>query len=102
MMVEASARILKRFYLMQRELVLMQAGCLPGTDHWQSKLLLPECLWQDALVADTFRRRVLELRFPRREIGVGDDAPILQTRAAVPQCARRSGLDRGFAPGPQA
>ncbi len=77
LMVADSASILKRFYLIQRELVLMQAGWLPGTDHWQSKLLLPECLWQDALVAEEFRRRVLELRFPRREIIVGDDAPII-------------------------
>ncbi|MBI4786590.1 MAG: DUF455 family protein [Chloroflexi bacterium] len=78
LMVAESAGILKRFYLIQRELVLMQAGWLPGADHWQSKLLLPEVLWQDALVADEFRRRVLELRFPRREIVVGDDAPIVQ------------------------
>ena len=78
LMVAESASILKRFYLIQRELVLMQAGWMPGTDHWQSKLLLPEFLWQDALVAEEFRRRVLELRFPRREIIVGDDAPIIQ------------------------
>jgi uncharacterized ferritin-like protein (DUF455 family) len=78
LMVADSASILKRFYLIQRELVLMQAGWVPGTDHWQSKLLLPECLWQDALVAEEFRRRVLELRFPRREIIVGDDAPIIR------------------------
>jgi len=78
MMVADSASIIKRFYLIQRELVLMQAGWLPGTDHRQSKLFLPECLWQDALVAEEFRHRVLELRFPRREIIVGDDAPTIQ------------------------
>jgi hypothetical protein len=78
LMVADSAGILKRFYLIQRELVLMQAGWLPGTEHWHSKLLLPECLWQDALIADEFRRRVFELRFPHREILVGDDAPRLQ------------------------
>jgi hypothetical protein len=78
LMVADSASILKRFYLIQRELALMQAGWLPGTDHWQSKLLLPECLWQDALVAEELRRRVLELRFPRREIIEGNDASIVQ------------------------
>ncbi|HEX7587818.1 MAG TPA: hypothetical protein VF478_05840, partial [Anaerolineae bacterium] len=76
-MVAESAGILKRFYFIQRELVLMQAGWMPGTEHWESKILLPEFLWQDALVAEEFRRRVLELRFPRREVIVGDDAPIV-------------------------
>ena len=76
-MVAESAGILKRFYFIQRELVLMQAGWMPGTEHWQSKILLPEFLWQDALVAEEFRRRVLELRFPRREVIVGDDAPMV-------------------------
>lgn len=77
LMVEDSANILKRFYFVQRALVLMQAGWIPGTDHWHSKLLLPEFLWQDALVARELRQRVLELRYPERKILPGDDEPFL-------------------------
>jgi hypothetical protein len=77
LMVGTCATILKRFYFLQREMVLMQAGWMPGTEHWQSKLLLPEFLWQDALIARDLRERVLELRYPERRIVVGDDRPLL-------------------------
>ena len=82
LMVGESATILKRFYLIQRELVLMQAGWMPNTAHWERKLLLPEFLWQDALVARELRQRVLELRYPERNIDVGqDDVLIRMVRA---------------------
>lgn len=77
LMVTDSAGILKRLYLIQRELVLAQAGWMPGTAHWESKLLLPETLWQDALVARELRQRVLELRYPERTIDAGGDAPVI-------------------------
>lgn len=54
----------------------MQAGWLPGLEHWQSKLLLPEFLWQDALIAHQLRERVLELRYPEREIDASEDEPL--------------------------
>jgi uncharacterized ferritin-like protein (DUF455 family) len=76
-MVPEAARTLKRFYLLQRELVLMQAGWMPGSEHWQSKLLLPEFLWQDSLVGAQCRERVLELRYPEREIDTSEDEPLL-------------------------
>ncbi len=76
-MVEDSANILKRFYFLQRALVIMQAGWMPGTEHWQSKLLLPEFLWQDSLIAADLRQRVLELRYPERRIAPDQDAPLL-------------------------
>ena len=78
LMVGDCAIILKRFHFLQRELVLMQAGWLPGTEHWQSKLLLPEFLWQDELIAKELRERVMELRYPERRIVPGEDEPLLQ------------------------
>ncbi len=76
-MVPDSAAVLKRFYFVQRELVRMQAGWTPGTEHWETKLLLPEFLWEDALIATQLRGRVLELRFPERRMEIGaDDACI--------------------------
>jgi transposase len=77
-MVNDSANILKRFYFLQRELVLMQAGWLPGTQHWQSKLLLPEFLWQDSLTCQELRQRVLELRYPLRAIDLPPDEALVR------------------------
>lgn len=73
-MVPDSALVLKRFYFIQRELVKMQAGWTPGTEHWELKLLLPEFLWQDALIASQLRNRVLELRYPERRMEIDEDA----------------------------
>lgn len=73
LMVPDSAAILKRFYFLLRELVLMQAGWMPGTAHWACKLLLPEFLWQDQQTVQGLRQRVLELRYPERQIDVAPD-----------------------------
>lgn len=77
-MVPDSALALKRLYFIQRELVRMQAGWTPGTEHWELKLLLPEFLWQDALIAGQLRNRVLELRYPERRMEVELDACCLE------------------------
>lgn len=71
--VPQCSMFLKRLYFLQRELVLMQAGWVPGMQHWESKLLLPEFLWQDSLIANELRQRVLELRYPEREIDLNPD-----------------------------
>jgi len=77
LMVAESADVLKRFYLLERELIRMQAGWLPGIEDWEAKLALPELLWQDALVARQLRERILELRYPERRIGVDADRPLV-------------------------
>lgn len=76
-MVSDAARILKRFYFLQRECVLAQAGWMPGTLHWETKLLWPEFLWQDALISAELRERILELRYPERRIETDDEAELL-------------------------
>lgn len=76
--VDLAARILKRFYFLQRQIVLMQAGWIPGTGSLDLKLALAEGLWQDSLVAGQLRRRVLELRYPERRIELEDDAALLK------------------------
>ncbi len=77
-MVPEAARILKRFMLLQREIVLQQSGWLPGSQHWNSKLLTPEFAWQDALIAAQCRERVLELRYPERDIDASEEEPLLR------------------------
>jgi len=76
-MVNESAVVLKRFYHLQRELVLMQAGWLAAVEHWPCKLHLPEFLWRDSLISSELRRRVLELRYPERRLDFGHDRPLL-------------------------
>lgn len=77
-MVAESAAILKRFYFLQRELVRLQAGWLPGLSRWELKLVLPEIAWEDALIAQQLRERVLELRYPDRRIAPGDDLALIE------------------------
>lgn len=76
-MVGDSAKTLKRFHFLLRECVLAEAGWMPGTTHWETKLLWPEFAWQDALTAGALRDRVLELRYPERRVEPGDDEPLL-------------------------
>jgi hypothetical protein len=78
LMVTDAAKTLKRLYFLQRECVIAQAGWTPGTVHWETKLLWPEFLWQDALTAESMRQRVLELRFPERRVEPGEDAALIQ------------------------
>ncbi len=76
-MVTESAAILKRFYFLERELIHLAAGWVPGTAHWESKLLLPEILWESSILARELRQRVLELRFPERRIALeSGEAPL--------------------------
>lgn len=74
LMVPDAAAVLKRMYFLGREFVRLQAAWMPGTVHWETKLLLPEFLWQDELTAWQLRERVLELRYPERRIEPGEDS----------------------------
>jgi uncharacterized ferritin-like protein (DUF455 family) len=66
--VEAAAAVLKRLYWAEREL-FRAAGSRHGTIvNWETKKALPRHLWEDTLHADALRGRVLELRYPRRDV----------------------------------
>ncbi|MGH7996653.1 MAG: DUF455 family protein [Opitutaceae bacterium] len=75
--VADSAVILKRFYFVERALIVLQAGWLPGVEHWGTKLALPETLWENSVLARELRNRILELRYPERRIVAGDDEPLV-------------------------
>jgi len=90
--VDTAASVLKRFYFVQRELVLLQAGWLPGSGSLDTKLALAEALWQDALIAGQLRQRVLELRYPERRIEPDEDAGLL----AALRLLRDAPDDRAF------
>jgi len=72
-----TAVILKRFYLVERQLVISQAGWIPGLPSFEAKTLLPHMLWQDAQNANSLRERVFELRFPNRMLEIGDDQVLI-------------------------
>ncbi len=72
-----SAAILKRFFFCEEVLIRGQAGWLAAIAPLDLKLLLPRHIWEDALVADSLRQRVLELRYPSKFMEIGDDAPVV-------------------------
>ncbi len=78
LMVSDSAAVLKRFYFLQREIIRLEAGWFPAIAHWETKLLLPEVMWQDSRVTHELRERVLELRYPERRLEIDDNVKLLE------------------------
>jgi ferritin-like metal-binding protein YciE len=66
--VEDSSKILKRFYVAERQLMRTLAGWFVGASQWDLKRHLAEDLWQTVQHADALRSRILELRYPRRDV----------------------------------
>jgi hypothetical protein len=73
---EASA-ILKRFYVMERELMRALAVWMIDTPPVELKFQLAEDMWQASRHADALRTRVLELRYPRRDVDKKYDPNVL-------------------------
>lgn len=97
-----TAVILKRFYLCEKELVISQAGWIPGIPFFDMKTLLPKILWEDAMTANALRERVFELRFPSRILEVGTDQSLIEliqlSRSAPNGLAFLSVLAKVFKP----
>ena len=72
-----AATILKRFYLCERSLIISQSAWLAGIAALEAKMTLPRFTWQDTLTAHALRERVFELRYPRRMLEIGHDAPLV-------------------------
>ncbi len=66
--VETASATLKRLYWIERELYRATAARHMATANWDAKIMLPRHLWEDSLHADSLRTRVLELRYPRRDV----------------------------------
>lgn len=73
-----AASILKRFFFLERALIISQSGWLPSIAQFGVKTTLPRFTWQDAMTADALRDRVFELRYPSRMMEVGADAPLVE------------------------
>jgi hypothetical protein len=63
--VGQTAKLVARYHFVEAQLMRIAAGKLAHLPEWEVKCLLGRHLWQDALHADTFLRRMQELRWPR-------------------------------------
>lgn len=64
--VAENARILLRYEFIERRLLRIMAGWLPGTARWEAKFVLGRLVWEDAEHAQALRGRILELRTGER------------------------------------
>jgi uncharacterized ferritin-like protein (DUF455 family) len=72
--VDLSAGLLKRLYLIEREQMRVLGAKHIAIENWTAKNQLPRHWWVASRHADTLRERVLELRYPRRDVDKDHDA----------------------------
>jgi len=85
--VDDAAKLLKRLYLTERETMRTLGARQMAVANWELKVATPRHMWHDSMHADALRNRVLELRYPRRDVEVGHDPDLIAfldhlTRAA--------------------
>lgn len=78
-----TAQILKRFYFLERSLLLSMGAWLPAIGPIPIKTGLPRAIWQNALTADALRERVFELRYPNRLMTIEGDAALVRLADAA-------------------
>jgi hypothetical protein len=71
--VETSAQLLKRLYLVERETMRALGAWHISIADWGLKQLTPRHWWHDSLHANALRDRVLELRYPKRDVDTDHD-----------------------------
>lgn len=75
--VDQSALLLKRLYLVEREVMRALGARHITIATWSLKTSIPRHWWQDSLHADALRSRVLELRYPRRDVDRDHDPDLV-------------------------
>src|SRR5262245_34222541 len=93
--VEASAELLQRLYLVERETMRALGGWHMAVANWELKTMTPRHWWQDSLHANAMRERVLELRYPRRDVDNRHDPQLVEFLAQL----TRAQTDAEFALG---
>jgi uncharacterized ferritin-like protein (DUF455 family) len=71
--VDLSASLLKRLYLIEKEQMRALAAKHIGIELWSAKNGMPRHWWLASRHADAMRERVLELRYPRRDVDKDHD-----------------------------
>ena len=75
--VDDAAKLLKRLYLTERETMRALGARQMAVANWELKVATPRHMWHDSMHADALRNRVLELRYPRRDVEVGHDPDLI-------------------------
>ncbi|MBI1279254.1 MAG: DUF455 family protein [Anaerolineaceae bacterium] len=75
--VDQASHNLKRCYVAERELMRTLAAWFVDTSQWDLKRQLANDMWQTSRHADMLRTRILELRYPRRDVDKKYDADVL-------------------------
>lgn len=75
--VDQASYYLKRCYVAERELIRTLAAWFVDTNQWDFKRHLAQDMWQTSRHADMLRSRILELRYPRRDVDKKYDADVL-------------------------
>ena len=83
--VDNLSRYLKRCYVAERQLMRTLAAWFVGTSQWDFKRQLANDMWETSLHADALRTRILELRYPRRDVDKKYDPDVLHLLA---ECAK--------------
>ena len=76
--VDSSANLLKRLYLVERETMRALGAWHISIASWELKAATPRHLWHDSLHADALRGRVLELRYPKRDVDADHDPQLVE------------------------
>ena len=72
-----TAIALRRFWHLERALVLAYGGWIPCVRRLEAKAALAEAAWESSLTAHALRERVFELRYPDRSLNREPDAALV-------------------------
>ncbi len=72
-----TASMLKRFFFIEKSLVIAQSAWLAKIPQFEVKTLLPRMTWEDAVNANELRERVFELHYPSRLMNMGDNQDLI-------------------------
>lgn len=92
--VDNASAYLKRCYVAQRQLMRLLAAWFVDTSQWDLKRKLANDMWEAAQHADGLRTRILELRYPRRDVDKKYDPEVLDLLA---ECAKASNSEEFIA-----
>lgn len=92
-----TATALRRYWHLERALILTCGGWIPSVARLESKAALAEAAWQMSLTADELRARVFELRYPERVLEREPDAPLIEVFEASINAPDANALLRALA-----
>jgi uncharacterized ferritin-like protein (DUF455 family) len=78
-----TATALRRFWHLERALIISLGGWVPSVACLETKAALAEAAWRSSLTADELRERVFELRFPDRALARDPDGALVELFEAI-------------------